>query len=204
MSIKNIKNCNTFPDRLRQLREEKGFKTQSGFAKILNLRQSQISQWESGRCFPDKQNMIKLTDILGVTYDYLLTGRESDKSSEENTISVRIPIVGCVGASIRIGGLPYDPPYEFVEMRGLLSFDVRDNSMEPIARSGQRVLVDPEKKINDGDLVVADLGGGYVFKRWHEHEGTNCLVSINPAASLAPIMSKSRPRLMKVVAVLFA
>lgn len=41
-------------------------------AAILDVAQSTISSWESGRLFPSPENLIKLSKLYGVSIDYLI------------------------------------------------------------------------------------------------------------------------------------
>ena len=41
-------------------------------AAILDVAQSTISSWESGRLFPSPENLIKLSKLFGVSIDYLI------------------------------------------------------------------------------------------------------------------------------------
>jgi len=65
---------NTFGERLRYLREEKGLR-QTELAKMLNLESSStISQYENPALnrIPDSHTLKKLADILDCSTDYLL------------------------------------------------------------------------------------------------------------------------------------
>ena len=51
-------------DVVRLLRQEK---TQKEFAKLLNVGQSTLSMWESGKVTPDLENLEKLAEVWGKT-----------------------------------------------------------------------------------------------------------------------------------------
>jgi transcriptional regulator with XRE-family HTH domain len=65
----------TFGERLRKIREDKGL-GQSELAHKAGLQPSAISHFESGRRSPSFDNLKRLADALAVTIDYLL-GRET-------------------------------------------------------------------------------------------------------------------------------
>ena len=57
--------------------------------------------------------------------------------------------------------------YEYAELdRETVCLEVRDDSMLPIARPGQRVLCSRDQSVKDGDLVAVKLAEkGPLFKR---------------------------------------
>lgn len=63
---------------IKELRIKKGL-TQLQFCQKLNISQSTLSGWESGKWQPDNDTLIKLADFFGVSVDYLL-GRDTQKS----------------------------------------------------------------------------------------------------------------------------
>ena len=58
-------------DIIRSLRVEKNL-TQTELAALLFTSQDTISLWERGKSLPDIKSLIKMTEIFGVTSDYLL------------------------------------------------------------------------------------------------------------------------------------
>lgn len=60
-----------FPERLKELREEKNL-TQYQLAKILDVHQTSITNWENGTNETDFATLIKLAKLFEVTTDYLL------------------------------------------------------------------------------------------------------------------------------------
>ncbi len=68
-------------ERLRHLRREQNL-SQVEMAKIFNVHQSAVCQWESGRANPDFEKLKKIAGYFGVTVDYLLeTDRQNEKKS---------------------------------------------------------------------------------------------------------------------------
>ena len=65
---------NIFPQRLKELRLEKGL-TQTELANMLGISQKSYSHWETGKNEPNLENLIKLADLLEVSLDWLF-GRE--------------------------------------------------------------------------------------------------------------------------------
>ena len=61
-------------NRVKELRKKSGY-SQQKLAKILNVHQTAISQWETERTSPDIDIASKMAAVFGVSLDYLL-GRE--------------------------------------------------------------------------------------------------------------------------------
>ena len=62
---------NKFAIRLKELRIEKAY-SQSQLAKLLNVDQRTISNWEKAVREPDFNMLIKITQLFDVSADYLL------------------------------------------------------------------------------------------------------------------------------------
>ena len=56
---------------IRELRKENNL-SQTALAEKLNTTQDTISLWELGKSKPDIDSLIRLTQIFGVSADYLL------------------------------------------------------------------------------------------------------------------------------------
>lgn len=77
-----------FSYRLKQLREDLGI-TQDKLAKMLNLTQSTIAYYESGRKMPTLENAIIITKIFNTSLDYLVgtSDCQTFENIKENQIS---------------------------------------------------------------------------------------------------------------------
>ena len=62
---------NVFGERLRELRKEKNL-SQTELAALLFTSQDTVSLWECGKSLPDIMAIIRMTQIFGVTSDYIL------------------------------------------------------------------------------------------------------------------------------------
>ncbi|MGK9185487.1 helix-turn-helix transcriptional regulator [Priestia filamentosa] len=60
---------------LKKKREEKGF-SQEYIAQELHISRQSISKWENGNCYPDLDNLIKLSNLYNVSLDELIKGDE--------------------------------------------------------------------------------------------------------------------------------
>lgn len=61
----------TFGEKLKALRMERGY-SQEEFAEILGLSRQAVSKWESDRGTPETDKLLQISNIFGVTLDYLL------------------------------------------------------------------------------------------------------------------------------------
>ena len=68
-------------DKIMKLRRQNGF-SQEELAARLNVSRQSVSKWESGTSIPDLNKIIKLSEIFGVSTDYLLKDEIEDETSE--------------------------------------------------------------------------------------------------------------------------
>lgn len=67
-----------FPSKIKKAREDTGF-TQREVAKEVNLPQSTIAKYETGKLEPNLETLGILADFYGVSLDWLLSTRGEDK-----------------------------------------------------------------------------------------------------------------------------
>lgn len=76
-----------FKYRIKELREAKGF-TQSSFAEYMGVTRQCINNWENGNIHPSIQAIIKMSEKLDVTTDYLL-GIDSNRKLDVTGLTDR-------------------------------------------------------------------------------------------------------------------
>ena len=74
-----------FGEQLRRAREEKGM-TQQALAEKLFVSRQSVSRWECGDRYPDLLTTKKISEILEVSLDDLLSGKEMEKVVERNPV----------------------------------------------------------------------------------------------------------------------
>ena len=74
-----------FGEQLRKAREEKGM-TQQSLAERLYVTRQAVSRWECGDRYPDLLKKKKISQILEVSLDDLLSGKEMEKVVERNPV----------------------------------------------------------------------------------------------------------------------
>lgn len=92
-------------ERLQKLRKNAGY-SQEQVAEMLGLSRQAISKWENGQVNPEIDNIIKLTEIYGVSADYILLGVENrihahvlDKKTLPREYRKAIGIISIIGAT---------------------------------------------------------------------------------------------------------
>ena len=64
----------TLGQRISELRKERGY-AQEYVAEQLNVSRQAVSKWETDQCAPDTYNLIALSELFGVSVEYLATGK---------------------------------------------------------------------------------------------------------------------------------
>lgn len=64
-----------FPKRLAELRKEKGL-TQAEFAKLINVSQPTVANYEKGKKIPFKNTQIQIARVLRISVDELMKDDE--------------------------------------------------------------------------------------------------------------------------------
>lgn len=79
----------TLADKITTLRKKNGW-SQEELAEMVNVSRQSVSKWESGQSLPDIDKLLKLSEIFGVSTDYLLKNKtESGEYIVERNQEVR-------------------------------------------------------------------------------------------------------------------
>ena len=73
-------------NRFKELRLKHGYKTQQQLASVLYVNQTAISQWERGVTVPSSPLLRKLSQMYGVSIDYIL-GYDDTEKEKPATVS---------------------------------------------------------------------------------------------------------------------
>ncbi len=71
-----------FHERLYTLRKNAAM-TQNDLAEKLNVSRQAVSRWEMGTAMPDVDNLLAMSELFGVSLDYMLKGREFTASTAQ-------------------------------------------------------------------------------------------------------------------------
>ena len=162
---------------IRECRIERRL-SQQKLADLVGVHQTAVSQWEKGRTAPDKQSLLRLSSVLGVSADRLL-GAETENSG--------IPVLGYVRA-----GKPNEASQQVLgyESRGGLGFSydelfalrIRGDSMEPRFVEGDTVIVRRTDEVTNGSVCVVLVGPEEAtVKKADMHNGILTLTAFNSA-----------------------
>ncbi len=143
----------SFGRRLRALRLAKGLR-QAELARRIGRHQTAIGPYERDEYTPSPDIVERLARALDTSPEYLLFGRDPRRST--------VPLVGRIGP----GGLAHEVelgPLALDEAK-LVGWRVADDTMAPVYRPGQVVLVartaEPRPAAALGEDVLAELADG--------------------------------------------
>jgi phage repressor protein C with HTH and peptisase S24 domain len=173
----------TLGDRIRQRREYLGL-TRENIARHFDISPDEVERWESGETTPEGRRLRELRALLRCSVQWLLTGetaRPEPAATGEappGYAAVRsiAPRAGESGRGF-VESEALGPPKFFEERlirelraqpADLRAIEIEGESMEPLLRNGDQVLVDTRKTgvVEPGLFVVFD-GAGLVCK-WVE------------------------------------
>lgn len=163
------KTMETLGTRLKNLRKSKKL-TQQQIADAIGVSKTSVIYWEKDENLPKHDSLMALAQILGVTSNYLLYGKEDDSLDRNVTapfpISGRlVPVISWVqaGTLTAADSVPLDtqfkewlPPNPKCGRNGY-GLIVVGESMSPDFRPGDKIYVNPDFQITDlktGDLVI--------------------------------------------------
>ena len=171
-------------NRFREQRLRAGFKSQADLAKILFVNQTAVSQWERGVTIPSPPLLLKLSQLYGVSTDYLL-GKDS---SAPDSKGVKVPVLGDVAAGIPIEAVENIVDYEEIDTimastGKYYGLRIKGSSMEPRIREGDVVIVRQQEDADTGDTAVVLVNGdsATVKRIKKEPDGGLWLLPNNPA-----------------------
>jgi SOS-response transcriptional repressor LexA len=163
--------------RIRQVLSEKGL-TQSQLARLVGVKQQTISYI----CAPDSPASTsryapKIADVLGVNPTWLQSG---EGGKYDPTVRIELD-----GVELSVCSVPFLRPDAITDHLsgkqtnnttslmtdaaiGQRSFaiEIEGDSMRPLFRPGDRVVVDPDIRAEPGDFVLARVSGAITFRKY--------------------------------------
>ena len=154
---KNISSKTAF--RIRELRQRADL-TQKELAEKLYKSESAIRMWELGKSEPDLQSVKQLSEIFGVTVDYIF-GFSTTQIAKSG---VRIPVYGNVAAGIPIEAITdiedYEEiPEELARTGKFAALKIKGDSMEPKISDGDVVIVKLQESVDNGEIAIVMVNG---------------------------------------------
>ncbi|QJT25385.1 helix-turn-helix domain-containing protein [Aeromonas media] len=170
----------TINDRISERRQALKI-SKNELARRVGITHASVNKWESGLNQPKGRYLNDLAAALGVSVDWLLTGKEEGTTGvAESPIpgyrnvepavipqGGRVPILSYVQAGnwreMCEQATAFDGSLEYVAAGvsvGSCAFGlwVRGNSMEPDFKEGDLLIVDPDEAPKAGDFVIAKNG----------------------------------------------
>ena len=178
-------------NRILFLRQRLGM-NQYDFAEYCDISRASVARYDAGSKV-DRKNAQKIAAACRVSVDYVL-GLGPDYPEAENISIVKkaVPIIGEIACGSPIsaeqGFLGYTDMPEGVHADFALV--CKGDSMEPIIKNGDIVLVRKQPDVEDGQVGVVNIDGEATLKHvYHQKDGL-LLVANNP--KFAPIVTDER------------
>ena len=192
-----------FNDRLKELRNKAGLK-QSELGEKVGVSASTIGMYEQGRRSPDREMLIKLSNVFNVTLDYLvdnnniktddtdlfnLKGDVRFLKKVKDSDMIKIPVLGAIRAGLPLYADENIIDYEYVHQEELLMgeetffLEVKGDSMiNARIYEGDRVRIRKQNHLdNNGDIMAVRVNGDEAtLKRVYLQENGIALISENP------------------------
>ena len=169
---------------LKEIRTSVGW-SQTKLSEKIGVSRSTIAMWETNGSQPDNDNLLKLSEVFGVSVDYLL-GRTSSMEADRKPKGVRIPVLGNVAAGIPIDAieniLDYEEISEDMASRGqYFGLKIKGSSMEPRIKEGDVVIVREQPEVESGEVAIVLVNGDTATcKKVVINEGGLTLIPFNP------------------------
>lgn len=180
-----------FYDNIQTLCRERGI-SPAYMVKSLGMSTGLPSFWKKGTV-PKADTLQKIADYFGVTVNDLLSEPGEAPSKLNREQGEKIAVLASVGAGIpleAINTFDQDDPDSWEEIGKLdaargeyFALRIRGQSMEPLIRHGDIVIVRRQDEYNDGDIVIALVNGneGVCKLLEYRNNGGIALLSLNPA-----------------------
>lgn len=161
--------------------------------------------------WPSTESLSKVLNMLGVDFeDFAALVAKKKVRRVGRSLGAVIPLIGlseAVQKDVFDGaGFPIGEDWDDIRVPGVrdehvYALQISDNSMAPVLRKGDRIVVAPNENIEPGDRVVIKTHNGQVFARELESMSVKMvkLNSINPAAADQTIALKDIHWIARIV-----
>jgi transcriptional regulator with XRE-family HTH domain len=195
---------------IREAREAKRL-TQEALGRLIGVEKQSISNWETGRVLPKRNNAKALAAALDLPLNLLLGDNDNlsnVKFLDDRLPSKRVPILSSAQVKLLVKGEPVmgygahaavhsdDPSTQTFAM------EVTGSDMLPEFAAGHIVVADPSLKPVDGDYVLYDQSddGPISLRQYRKRGEAFDLVALNPATpTLSVTPDMPAPRILAVI-----
>ena len=180
-----------FSDKLRFLRLQKGL-TQEQLAAALGTAKSTVSMYENGNRTPDFEMLGTVSELFGVSLDYLLGNGSKSSPAEQTARAVTFPVMGKITAGYNgiaaeeCGDETVDIPESCLRGRPASDYfvlSVVGNSMYPLYQEGDRALILRQPTVRSGEVAAVLYDGDHATLKKVEYvpgENRMKLIPLNP------------------------
>jgi len=182
-------------DAIDALATRHGF-TASGLAKLAGLdatafnRSKRVSR-DGRERWPSTESISKLLEATGESFDSFLSSGGAFLQSSPQAHGPRFPLLGLAqagsGGFFDAAGFPSGEGWDEVRLpsageNGIYALEVTGDSMLPLYRDGDRLVVSPTEQVRRGDRVVVKTRDGEVMAKILARQTANVveLHSLNP------------------------
>jgi transcriptional regulator with XRE-family HTH domain len=171
--------------RIRDLRHARKL-SQTDVARLMDLSKQTVSGWESGAAPPQLRNLVRFAAILGTDAGSLLDGLSDDLETSEDTqrrllaASHVVPLYSLedAGKIMRTPDLRAEPDRYIATVTrhppGALAALITGVAMAPRFAEGDTVTFESAAMAEPGALVLAYVGGRFLFRRFLPHVEGRC------------------------------
>jgi phage repressor protein C with HTH and peptisase S24 domain len=142
--------------------------------------------------WPSTESISKILEATGESLDSFLTGSGAFLQVNDNLPNRTVPLLGLAqagtGGFFDSAGFPAGQGWDEIDLPspgegGIYALEVQGDSMEPLYREGDRIVVSPTEQVRRGDRVVVKSREGEVMaKILFRQTGKQIeLHSLNPA-----------------------
>lgn len=174
-------------NRIRELRKQQGI-TMKQLGEVVDLAESTISQYETGKRQPDNETLLKISEYFGVTVGYLL-GYETmaNRGLPLNIIPMpemrKIPLIGAIACGKPI--LAEEHIEEYVEIPKHVPADFAlsckgDSMINARIFDGDVVYIRQQATVENGEIAAVLIDGEATLKRVKFYEDRISLEPENP------------------------
>lgn len=142
--------------------------------------------------WPSTESLAKIFEATGATLDeFMVLVKGGSNQPPRAAVQPRVPLLGFAqagaGGFFDDAGFPAGQGWDLVELpaagrEGSYALEVQGDSMLPLYRNGDRLVVDPQATVRRGDRVVVKTQGGEVMAKVLERRTAKILelASLNP------------------------
>lgn len=183
-------------DAIDALATRHGFTT-SGLAKVAGLdatafnRSKRVSR-DGRERWPSTESIAKVLDATSESFDAFLSRGGAFLQNSPEALGATVPLLGLAqagaGGFFDAAGFPAGEGWDEVQLpgageNGVYALEVTGESMLPLYRDGDRIVVSPTEQVRRGDRVVVKTKEGEVMAKVLARQTANIveLHSLNPA-----------------------